>query len=50
MTDGKIRLAQKFLKNGMLRREVADDLGISLTIVCRWIPAAASESCQAANS
>lgn len=42
MTDGKIRSAQKLLKTGMLPREVADDLGVSLATLYRWIPEAAS--------
>jgi len=42
MTDGKIRSAKKLLKAGLLPREVADDLGISLATLYRWIPSAAS--------
>lgn len=42
MTDGKIRSAKKLLKTGMLPREVADDLGISLATLYRWIPEAAT--------
>jgi DNA invertase Pin-like site-specific DNA recombinase len=42
MTDGKIRTAKKLLRTGMLPREVADDLGISLATLYRWIPEAAS--------
>ena len=42
MTDGKIRSAKKLLKTGMLPREVANDLGISLATLYRWIPEAAS--------
>ncbi|MBX9770092.1 MAG: recombinase family protein, partial [Candidatus Obscuribacterales bacterium] len=42
MTDGKIRSAKKLLKTGMLPREVADDLGISVATLYRWIPEAAS--------
>lgn len=42
MTDSKMRSARKLLRSGMLPREVADDLGISLATLYRWIPAAAS--------
>jgi DNA invertase Pin-like site-specific DNA recombinase len=42
MTDGKIRSAKKLLRTGMLPREVADDLGISIATLYRWLPAAAS--------
>lgn len=42
MTEGKIRSAKKLLKSGQLPREVADDLGISLATLYRWIPEAAS--------
>ncbi len=42
MTDDKIRSAKKLLKSGMMPREVAEDLDISLAILDRWIPEAAS--------
>ncbi len=42
MTDGKISSATKLLKSGMLPRDVANDLGISLATLYRWIPEAAS--------
>lgn len=42
MTVGKIRSAKKLLRTGMLPREVADDLGVSLATLYRWIPEAAS--------
>lgn len=42
MTDSKIKSAQKLLKTGMLPKDVAADLGISMATLYRWIPAAAS--------
>lgn len=42
MTDSKIRTAKKLLRSGMLPREVATDLGISLATLYRWLPGAAS--------
>lgn len=42
MTDNKIRSAKKLLKSGLLPREVAEDLGVSLATLYRWIPGAAS--------
>jgi DNA invertase Pin-like site-specific DNA recombinase len=42
MTDGKIRSAKRLLKTGMLPREVADDLAISLATLYRWSPEAAT--------
>lgn len=44
MTDGKIRSAKKLLKSGMPPREVAEDLGISMATLYRWIPEAAALS------
>ncbi|MBX9671623.1 MAG: recombinase family protein, partial [Candidatus Obscuribacterales bacterium] len=43
MTDSKIKSARKLLKSGMVPRDVAVDLGISLATLYRWVPAAASE-------
>lgn len=38
------QIGKEALKSGMLPRDVADDLGISLTTLYRWIPEAASLS------
>lgn len=46
MTDGKISSARKLLSSGMLPREVAEDLSISLATLYRWIPEAASSGRQ----
>ncbi len=42
MTDSKIKSAKKLLVTGMLPKDVAADLGISVPTLYRWIPAAAS--------
>ncbi len=42
MTDSKIKSAKKLLKTGMTPRDVANDLGVSLATLYRWIPEAAS--------
>jgi DNA invertase Pin-like site-specific DNA recombinase len=42
MTDSKIKSAKKLLASGMLPKDVAADLGISVPTLYRWIPAAAS--------
>lgn len=42
MTDSKIKSAEKLLKSGMLPRDVAADLGISMATLYRWVPEAAS--------
>lgn len=46
MTTSKIQSAKKLLRSGKLPREVADDLGISVATLYRWVPAAASEGSQ----
>ena len=42
MTDSKIKSAKKLLQSGMLPKDVAEDLGVSLATLYRWIPEAAS--------
>jgi DNA invertase Pin-like site-specific DNA recombinase len=42
MTDGKVRSAKKLLKSGMPPRDVAENLGVSLATLYRWIPESAS--------
>jgi transposase len=39
MTDSKISAAKKLLADGVLPRDVADNLGISVPTLYRWIPA-----------
>lgn len=44
MTDEKIESAEKLLLTGMLPRQVAKSLGVSLATLYRWIPKASSSS------
>jgi DNA invertase Pin-like site-specific DNA recombinase len=39
MTDSKIKSAKKLLAGGMLPRDVAENLGVSIPTLYRWIPA-----------
>jgi DNA invertase Pin-like site-specific DNA recombinase len=40
MTPGKVESAHKLLKGGMAPREVAQNLGVSIPTLYRWVPAA----------
>ena len=42
MTDSKIESAKKLLSGGMPPRDVADNLGVSIPTLYRWIPASAN--------
>jgi DNA invertase Pin-like site-specific DNA recombinase len=39
MTDSKIESAKKLLAGGMPPRDVAENLGVSIPTLYRWIPA-----------
>ena len=39
MTPGKIESAKQLLRGGMTPREVAQNLGVSIPTLYRWIPA-----------
>ena len=39
MTDSKIKSAKKLLENGILPKDVANNLGVSVATLYRWIPA-----------
>jgi DNA invertase Pin-like site-specific DNA recombinase len=39
MTDSKITSAKKLLEDGVLPKDVAKDLGVSISTLYRWIPA-----------
>ena len=39
MTDSKIKSAKKLLIGGMPPRDVAENLGVSIPTLYRWIPA-----------
>ena len=39
MTDSKLANAKKLLESGALPKNVAQDLGVSLATLYRWIPA-----------
>jgi len=41
MTDSKIESAKKLLANGVPPKEVAENLGISIPTLYRWLPASA---------
>jgi DNA invertase Pin-like site-specific DNA recombinase len=40
LTPGKVESARKLLNSGMAPRDVAQNLGISIPTLYRWIPAA----------
>ena len=40
MTPGKVESARKLLKGGMAPRDVAQNLGVSIPTLYRWVPAA----------
>jgi DNA invertase Pin-like site-specific DNA recombinase len=40
MTPGKVESARKLLKDGMAPRDVAENLGVSVPTLYRWVPAA----------
>lgn len=42
MTDSKVESAKKLLSNGVLPRDVAKNLGVSIPTLYRWIPAASN--------
>jgi len=42
MTESKIRSGKKLLKSGVSPKDVAQDLGVSLATLYRWIPEAAA--------
>lgn len=42
MTDSKIESAKKLLANGIAPRDVAENLGVSVPTLYRWIPASAN--------
>ena len=39
MTDSKVNSAKKLLASGILPKDVANNLGVSLATLYRWIPA-----------
>ena len=38
MTPGKVESARKLLKGGMSPRDVAENLGVSIPTLYRWVP------------
>ena len=44
MTDSKIKSARKLLTDGILPRDVAKNLGVSVPTLYRWIPASTRQS------
>jgi DNA invertase Pin-like site-specific DNA recombinase len=41
MTDSKIKAAHRLLASGTLQRDVAENLGVSVPTLYRWLPASA---------
>ena len=41
MTDSKIALAKKLLASGVPPKDVAENLGVSVPTLYRWLPASA---------
>ena len=39
MTQSKLQAAKKLIENGMLPKDVANDLGVSIPTLYRWLPA-----------
>jgi DNA invertase Pin-like site-specific DNA recombinase len=39
MTPGKVESARKLLRDGMSPRDVAENLGVSIPTLYRWVPA-----------
>jgi DNA invertase Pin-like site-specific DNA recombinase len=39
MTPGKVDSARKLLRDGMSPRDVAENLGVSIPTLYRWVPA-----------
>ena len=39
MTPGKVESARKLLRSGMSPRDVAENLGVSIPTLYRWVPA-----------
>ena len=39
MTPGKVESARKLLRGGMAPREIAQNLGVSIPTLYRWLPA-----------
>jgi DNA invertase Pin-like site-specific DNA recombinase len=48
MTDSKIESAKKLLADGIPPKEVADNLGVSIPTLYRWVPATKNVSSEAA--
>ena len=48
MTDSKIESAKKLLAEGIPPKEVADNLGVSIPTLYRWVPATKNVSSEAA--
>jgi len=43
MTETKVNAARKLLADGMSPRDVAQNLGVSIPTLYRWLPAAESQ-------
>jgi transposase len=47
MTESRIESARRLLSTGVLPKDVARNLGVSIATLYRWVPASSIERCDA---